>query len=219
MAPFADVFPVPPLGCNCSIIGDTESKKAVVVDPGGNVQVILEKLEANGLKCDKILVTHGHLDHIMGAEELKAATGASVVLHQDDLSLYNKVDEQCRDFGCPPPPPLPEPDAFISDGDVIEVGEGMKFEAIHVPGHTPGSTTYVFPHHNMCCVGDTLFQGGVGRTQWGGIPSLQGTSNGQQLIASIKFKLMTLDPNLKVVTGHGQGTMIGQEKATNPFIR
>mmetsp|Transcript_35199 Transcript_35199/g.76953 ORF Transcript_35199/g.76953 Transcript_35199/m.76953 type:complete len:221 (-) Transcript_35199:401-1063(-) len=220
MAPIIDIFAVPPLGCNCTIVGDSDSKRAVVVDPGGNVQVILKKLQDKGLTCDKILVTHGHLDHILGAEEIKEATGAPIVMHQDDLSLYQNVSGQCADFGVPlPKKPLPDPDVFVADNDVHEVAEGVKFKALHCPGHTPGSISYYFEDHNIVCAGDTLFESSIGRTSWDGLPSLQGTSDSQQIIASIKHKLYTLPNDVEVVCGHGGTTDIGTEKRGNPFTR
>lgn len=220
MAPFIDVFPVPPLQCNCSIIGDTETKDAVVVDPGGNVDVIMGKLEAQGLNCNRILVTHGHLDHILGATELKKRTGAVILINQEDLSLYEKYKEQCRDFRVRiPTEPLAPPDAFLADGDVVQFAPSMTVRCLHCPGHTPGSMTYYFEEHKLCCPGDTLFAGSIGRTNWAGIPSLQGTSDPQQIVASIKSKLLTLDSNTEVICGHGPPTTIGDEKANNMYLR
>lgn len=220
MAPFLDVFSVPPLGCNCTIIGDDESKEAVVVDPGGDVSKIVQKLEKNGFTCKRILVTHGHLDHILGATELKNKTGAAILINQNDLGLYEKVNEQCKDFRVPlPSKPLAPPDAYLADGDVIQWAPDLKFKCLHCPGHTPGSMTYLFDSHNVCCPGDTLFSGSIGRTSWGGIPSLQGTSDKDQIVASIKSKLLTLDPDIQVISGHGPLTTIGDEKEDNPFVR
>mmetsp|Transcript_115280 Transcript_115280/g.257588 ORF Transcript_115280/g.257588 Transcript_115280/m.257588 type:complete len:222 (+) Transcript_115280:81-746(+) len=220
MAPFIDIFPVPPLQCNCTIVGDTESKEAVVVDPGGNVKQIISKLEKAGLTCKRILVTHGHLDHILGATELKAATGADICMNQEDLFLYNKVAEQCRDFRvAAPEKPLAPPDAFLADGDVIQWAPDLTVRCLHCPGHTPGSMTYHFEQHKLCCPGDTLFSGSVGRTSWAGIPSLEGTSDKTQIVASIKSKMLTLDPETVVISGHGPKTTIGDEKATNMFLR
>mmetsp|Transcript_1917 Transcript_1917/g.5601 ORF Transcript_1917/g.5601 Transcript_1917/m.5601 type:complete len:221 (-) Transcript_1917:335-997(-) len=219
MAPYIETFPVPPLQCNCSIIGDTESKEAIVVDPGGNVQKIIDKLDAQGFTCKRVLVTHGHLDHILGATELKEKTGADILMNQNDLSLYEKVSEQCRDFGVPlPKNPLAPPDAFLADGDVVQWAADMTVRCVHCPGHTPGSMAYVFPQHNQCCVGDTLFAGSIGRTNWDGIPSLRGTSDGVQIIASIKSKLLSLGDDMTVVTGHGPTTTIAQEKRRNRFL-
>eukprot|EP00930_Biecheleria_cincta_P040077 TRINITY_DN27492_c0_g1_i1.p1 TRINITY_DN27492_c0_g1~~TRINITY_DN27492_c0_g1_i1.p1 ORF type:complete len:221 (+),score=31.48 TRINITY_DN27492_c0_g1_i1:41-703(+) len=220
MAPVIEVFPVPPLNCNCSVIGDSESKEAVVVDPGGNVDFIVEKLESYELTCKRILITHGHLDHIIGATELKKRTGAEILMNQNDLGLYEKVNEQCRDFRVPPPlTALAPPDAFLADGDVVQWAPDLTVRCLHCPGHTPGSMTYYFEQHKLICPGDTLFAGSVGRTNWTGIPSLQGTSDSQQIVASIKSKLLTLADDTRVISGHGEATSIGQERATNRFLR
>jgi hydroxyacylglutathione hydrolase len=213
-------FAVPPLGCNCTICGDTDSGDAVVVDPGGNVQEILAKLKEKNLTCKRVLITHGHLDHILGGGELKEATGCDIIMHQDDLGLYENVAAQCRDFGAPPPAkPLPKPDAFVSDNEVIKWAPSYSVRCIHCPGHTPGSTSYLFEEAGLLCPGDTLFKRSVGRTQWAGIPSLEGTSDSQQIIGSIKHKLFTLPDATEVVSGHGSGTTIGDEKRGNMFVR
>mmetsp|Transcript_20732 Transcript_20732/g.63492 ORF Transcript_20732/g.63492 Transcript_20732/m.63492 type:complete len:218 (-) Transcript_20732:408-1061(-) len=211
-------FAVPPLGCICTILGDSETKEACVIDPGGNVQEILARLAAHGLTCRRILVTHGHLDHVLGGRELKQATGAKIIMHQDDLGLYEKVAAQCEDFGVPAPEALPKPDAFVADGDTFQLS-GLTCRAIHNPGHTPGSTSYYFEQAGLCCTGDTLFRGSIGRTSWAGIPSLQGTSDSNQIIGSIQQKLMTLPSETVVIAGHGDSTTIGDEKRNNPFCR
>ncbi|KAL1530171.1 hypothetical protein AB1Y20_001098 [Prymnesium parvum] len=218
MSALVEVFAVPPLGCNCTIVGDAETKEAVVVDPGGDVSKIMARLQAKGLTCKRILITHGHLDHILGGRELKEKTGAEIVMHADDLFLYERVGEQCDDFGVPrPAAALPKPDAFVADGDTFALGSiGVK--CIHCPGHTPGSTAYLFDQAQLCCPGDTLFRGSIGRTNWMGIPSLQGTSDSQQIVGSIKSKLLALPSETRVVSGHGEVTTIGDEQADNPYL-
>ena len=145
MAPIIEVFAVPPLGCNCTIVGDTESLEAIVVDPGGDVERIVAKLRAHHLSCKRILITHGHLDHIIGATELKKLTGALILMNQNDLSLYEKVNEQCRDFRVPPPiEALAPPDDFLADGDVVQWAPELTVKCLHCPGHTPGSMSYYF---------------------------------------------------------------------------
>ena len=213
-------FAVPPMGCNCTIIGDAASKDCCVVDPGGNVDKILQRIAAHGLQLRRCLITHGHLDHVIGATELKQKTNCAIVMHADDLSLYNRVAEQCRDFGIPPPNhSLAAPDAFVTDEDVLQWAPSYTVRCLHCPGHTPGSTSFYFEQAGLVCPGDTLFRGSVGRTSWHGLPSLQGTSDAQQLQGSVRYKLMSLPADTTVVAGHGESTTIGREQAYNPFIR
>mmetsp|Transcript_34419 Transcript_34419/g.103001 ORF Transcript_34419/g.103001 Transcript_34419/m.103001 type:complete len:226 (-) Transcript_34419:410-1087(-) len=219
-SPFVESFEVPPLGCNCTIIGDRSTNDCIVVDPGGDSEKILAKIKSNGLTLRRVLITHGHLDHVAAGQALKEKTGCDILMHQDDLGLYERVADQCCDFRITPPKtPLPKPDAFVEDGTVIQWSPSYTVECIHCPGHTPGSTSYYFPECNLVCPGDTLFKGSVGRTSWYGIPSLQGTSDAQQLVGSIKYKLMSLPSETKVVSGHGEHTTIKDEQQYNPYIR
>ena len=201
-------FPVGPLGCNCSVIGDRLSGRALVVDPGGNAEQILALLNELNLKAVAIIHTHAHLDHILAAGEIKNATGAPIYLHEGDQFLWEMVEEQCARFGVPPVK-LPDPDHYLQDDHDLGCCGGV---AIHTPGHTPGSISFWFEEYKTLIAGDTLFQGSIGRTDLPG-------GNFDQIITSIKERIYSLDDEAVVVTGHGPNTSIGYEKMSNGFIR
>lgn len=203
-------FPVPPLGCNCSILGDPVTKQAIVIDPGGASSQILKIVQSLGLTVVSILHTHAHFDHFLASGEMKQATGATLCLHQDDLELWEMLEAQCRLFGvCYRPVPLPE--HWLSDEEKIVVG-GLEGVALHTPGHTPGSMSFHFPAEQLLLAGDTLFQGGIGRTDlWGG--------DYEAIERSIRERLYTLQEDTRVITGHGPETHIGVEREMNPFVR
>jgi glyoxylase-like metal-dependent hydrolase (beta-lactamase superfamily II) len=203
-------FPVPPLGCNCSIIGDPATKKAIVVDPGGAVEHILREVKAAGLTVTAILHTHAHFDHFLASSDLKRATGATIYLHELDRPLWDKLDVQCALFGVASAPAL-VPDHYIKDEDRVAVGE-VQGVALHTPGHTPGSLCFSFPSAKLVLAGDTLFRGAIGRTDlWGG--------DFKAIERSIRERLYTLDEQTRVITGHGAETVIGFEKDENMYIR
>lgn len=203
-------FPVPPLGCNCTILGDPATRKAVVVDPGGAVEQILKDLRELGLTVERILHTHAHFDHFLASSELKRATGATLCLHEKDKPLWEKLDVQCQLFGVPSAPAL-MPEHFLKDEDTIQVG-GERGVALHTPGHTPGSMSFHFPSAQLVLAGDTLFRGAIGRTDlWGG--------DFKAIEQSIRERLYTLDEQTRVITGHGAETIIGFEKDENMYVR
>lgn len=203
-------FSVPPLGCNCSIIGDPVTKQAVVVDPGGAPERILREVQQMGFTVSHILHTHAHLDHFLASSEIKRATGAAICLHQDDLQLWNSLELQCRVFGVSYVPALP-PDHWLADEEKVMLGE-LPIVAIHTPGHTPGSLSFYLPNDKLVLAGDTLFRGSIGRTDlWGG--------NYEAIEESIRERLYTLDDSTLVITGHGPETEIGVEKEMNQFVR
>jgi glyoxylase-like metal-dependent hydrolase (beta-lactamase superfamily II) len=203
-------FSVPPLGCNCSIIGDPVSKQAIVVDPGGAPERILREVRELGLTVTKILHTHAHFDHFLASGEMKKATGAVLCLHQDDLELWDMLDVQCRAFGVPYTA-VPPPDHWILDEEKVSVGQVTAI-ALHTPGHTPGSMSFHLPADGIVLAGDTLFRGSIGRTDlWGG--------DFDAIERSIRDRLYTLDDSTLVVTGHGPETEIGWEKESNQFVR
>jgi hydroxyacylglutathione hydrolase len=203
-------FSVPPLGCNCSIIGDPVTKQAIVVDPGGAPERILHEVQQLGLTVTHILHTHAHFDHFLASGEMKKATGATICLHQHDLELWKNLELQCRVFGVIYVP-VPAPDYWLKDEEKLLVGQ-VSAVALHTPGHTPGSMSFHFPGDNLVLAGDTLFRGSIGRTDlWGG--------DFNAIEQSIRERLYSLEDATIVVTGHGPETEIGVEKETNQFIR
>ncbi|MAD57663.1 MAG: MBL fold metallo-hydrolase [Porticoccus sp.] len=204
-----ETFPVGVLQCNCTIIGDSVTKLALVVDPGGDADHILDKLDELSLKCIGIIHTHAHFDHILAAGEIKKATGAPIYLNEDDFQLWKGLEQQCAMFGYPSEVKLPDPDYYIKDDHDLDCCGGI---AIHTPGHTPGSTSFWFEESNLLIAGDTLFKGGVGRTDFPG-----GDFN--KIQTSIRERIYTLNEDAVVITGHGQATTISDEKNNNKFVR
>ncbi len=203
-------FSVPPLGCNCSILGDPVTKRAIVVDPGGAHERILHEVRQLGLTVTHIVHTHAHFDHFLASGEMKKATGAILCLHQDDMELWKMLEMQCRTFGVSSVS-VPLPDHWLADEERLRIGE---FEAIalHTPGHTPGSMSFHVPTEQLVLAGDTLFRGSIGRTDlWGG--------DFDAIEHSVRERLYTLQESTVVVTGHGPETAIGLEKETNQFVR
>ena len=216
MKEILEIIPVGPFQCNCIVLGDSVTREAIVIDPGDQVQRILEKIKSHGLEVKSIVHTHTHIDHIGGTTELQKQTNARVLLHKDDLFLYEKMDAQAAYLGLPLSQvagPVP-PDAYLTDGQALEAGD-LKGEVLHTPGHTPGSCGFFFPRlreAGMLFPGDTLFAGSIGRTDlWQG--------DYDQEIDSIRKKYLTLPDETLVIPGHGSGTTIGREKRQNPFLK
>ena len=200
-------FPVGPLQCNCTIIGNRHTKQALVVDPGGDADKIMALVKEMGLSISLIIHTHAHLDHFLAAGEIKKATGAPLCLHKDDKMLWDNLETQCRMFGVPYKP-QPGPDQWLQDDEELPCEGGV---CLHTPGHTPGSMSFWFAEHKLLIAGDTLFKRSIGRTDlWGGDHST--------IMRSIKQRLMVLDEDATVVTGHGPETSIADELRHNPFI-
>lgn len=210
MSLIVESFPVGPLQCNCSIIGCTETGEAAVVDPGGNVEVILAALKKHKLTPKYLLHTHAHFDHIIGSKSMREQTGAVICLNKADETLYNKLTMQAGMFGFKAEDPLPV-DHYLADDEEIVIGK-QKASVIHTPGHTPGSTCFCAQDKDsILFAGDTLFQRSIGRTDlWGG--------SFEQIISSIKERLFKLDDSTRVITGHGPDTDIWSEKKENPFV-
>jgi hydroxyacylglutathione hydrolase len=203
-------FPVGPLHCNCTILGDEVTHEAVVVDPGDNIPEILSRLEKHGLTLRQIVITHAHIDHIGGAAQLKKATGAPVLLNQKDLGLLNIMEIQAGWLGVPTPEVAP-PDASADDGLAIGLAS-LPAEVLHTPGHTPGSICLFFPKQQLLLAGDTLFAGSIGRTDLPG-------GDGRQILRSLRDRLLVLPDATRVLPGHGAETTIGAERQSNPFLQ
>jgi hydroxyacylglutathione hydrolase len=205
-----ETIPVGPLQCNCTILGDLVSRKAIVVDPGGDAEILLERLVELDLQVERIIHTHAHLDHFLASGKMKEATGAKLALHREDLFLWDMLEDQCRMFGIPFEPP-PPPDQWLENEEEIDLND-LQGKALHTPGHTPGSMCFLFESQKLLIAGDTLFQGSIGRTDlWGG--------DFKKIEKSIQEKLYTLDEETSVITGHGESTSIGHEMRANSFVQ
>ena len=205
-----ETIPVGPMQCNCTILGDLVSRKAIVVDPGGDSEILLERLVELNLQVERIIHTHAHLDHFLASGKMKEATGAKLALHREDLFLWDMLEDQCRMFGIPFEP-APPPDQWLENEENIDLND-LQGKALHTPGHTPGSMCFLFESQKLLIAGDTLFQGSVGRTDlWGG--------DFKKIEKSIQEKLYTLDEETSVITGHGESTSIGHEMRANSFVR
>lgn len=202
------------------LVGCETTRKAICIDPGAEAERIVETLERFGLTLEAIALTHAHLDHVGGVAALKKLKPeAKINLHQGDEFMYQALPEQPTWIGVPraqwqalgfvfePPPPI---DEYWTDGQNYAVGE-LQFEVRHCPGHTPGHVVLYEQKEGVVFVGDVLFAGSIGRTD------LPGGSM-EQLLSSIRNKLLTLDDDVKVYSGHGPVTTIGEERFTNPFL-
>lgn len=222
-----EILPVGMLQCNCHIVGDPQTREAIVIDPGDDAARILEVIECHHLKVTAIVITHAHIDHVIGLRRVHAATGAPVYMHADDLGLYRILDVQASWLGWKTPEEAPI-DQLVREGDMIRWGR-HEAQILHTPGHTPGSICLYMPSDmpsaptganaakparsgtGQLFAGDTLFAGGIGRTDlWGG--SFEG------IIHSLKGKLLELPDDTIVYPGHGEITTIGKERDTNPFL-
>ncbi|HEY2662549.1 MAG TPA: MBL fold metallo-hydrolase [Caulobacteraceae bacterium] len=206
----AVIAPVTPLQQNCTIVWCVKTLKAAVIDPGGEVQRLLGAIENQGLTLEKIWITHGHLDHAGGTAALKAATGVPIEgPHRDDQFWIDQIEDSGRRYGMPDARSF-TPDRWLDDGDVVTLGE-TQFEVLHTPGHTPGHIVFFHREAQFAQVGDVLFQGSIGRTDFP-----RGDYN--QLIASITGKLWPLGGNVRFVPGHGPMSTFGAERQLNPFV-
>ena len=198
---------VGPLEVNCYIIGCEESMEAAIIDPGGDADKIISVIQNEGLKPEFIMNTHAHFDHVGAVRAIQEHFKIDFLLHKDDLFLIEHLDEQVMQFGLDRVA-KPEVNKFVKNGDNVSLGK-LSIKIIHTPGHTPGGVCYYVD--NNVFVGDTLFAGSIGRTDFPG-------SSYEQLIHSIKENLFSLGDSVVVYTGHGPSTSIGNEKTHNPFL-
>ncbi len=205
------VIPVTPFQQNCAVLWDDDSKQAVVVDPGGDVDQILAAIEKAGVTVDRIWLTHGHLDHAGGAAQLRQALSNVPIEGPDrrDAFLLQGLEEQGRAYGFALRNVTP--DRWLTEGDSVSLGE-HSFEVLHCPGHTPGHVVYVNRTARFALVGDVLFQGSIGRTDFP-------YGDHGSLIRAITEKLLPLGDDVSFLCGHGPGSTIGAERRTNPFLR
>lgn len=204
------VTPVTPLQQNCTVVWCTKTLKAAVIDPGGEVDAVLAEVARRGLTLEKIWITHGHLDHAGGTAEVKARTGAPIEgPHPDDQFWIDGIEAQGKAYG------MPEARGFVTDrwlhqGDTVTLGETV-WEVIHCPGHTPGHVVFFNREARFAQVGDVLFRGSIGRTDFP-------RGNHADLLNAITTRLWPLGPDVTFVPGHGPASTFGQERADNPFV-
>jgi hydroxyacylglutathione hydrolase len=204
------ILPVGRLQCNCSVFGDEQTREAIVVDPGDEIGKITEALERHELKVKAIVITHAHIDHVGGAQKLRAATGAPVYMNAQDAELLKMLDVQAQWLGMEAPERT-EIDHAAADGTVLELGPA-RFHVLHTPGHTQGSISLWIPQQEKLVAGDTLFRDSIGRTDLPG-------GDERQILKSIKTRLLELPEETVVIPGHGAKTTIGREKERNPFLQ
>ena len=205
-----ETFPVGPLQCNCTILGDEQTREAIIVDPGDEISRIHRRLTELGLTLKQILITHAHIDHVGGALKLKALTGAPIYLNEADLPLLQMMEMQAAWLGIETPETAP-PDEALTDGGQVGL-PSYPAQVIHTPGHTQGSVCLHFAPMKMVLAGDTLFAGSIGRTDLPG-------GNFEQIIDSIQSRLLGLPDETRVVPGHGPAPTIGSERRSNPFLK
>lgn len=194
---------------NCWIIGSRRTGEAIAIDPGDQPEEILALARDMGVRIKLIANSHGHVDHVLGVRGVQEATGARFFMHAQDLTIARQAPVvAARWLGGDDTPAPPDPDAFLADGDIVEV-EGVRLHVIHTPGHTPGSVC--FYTEGMLFSGDTLFQGSIGRTDLPG-------GDFQQIMRSITQRLLRLPDDTIVLPGHMLETTIKAERETNPFI-
>ena len=205
----AAILPVTPFQQNCTLLWDPTTLIGAVIDPGGDLDHIEKAISEIGMKVEKILLTHGHIDHAAGAAELKERLGVPIEgPHEADRPLLDALEAQGQAYGLPARPVTP--DRWLDEGDTVTVG-GHSFDVLHCPGHSPGSVVLVNRQQRFAIVGDVIFQGSIGRTDFP-------YGDHAALINAIRTKLLPLGDEFAFICGHGPTSTIGQERRTNPFI-
>ncbi|WP_288430078.1 MBL fold metallo-hydrolase [uncultured Agrobacterium sp.] len=207
----AGIIPVTPFEQNCTILFDEDTKEGIVVDPGGDVDVIVQTVSENGITLKEIWLTHGHLDHAGGAKELKERLSLPIIgPHEDDRPLLERIEVQAQKYGITGLQNV-LPNRWLKDGEVVSFGD-HTFEVYHCPGHAPGHVIYYNREQGFAHVGDVLFSGSIGRTDLPG-------GNHDQLLASIRDKVLPLGDEVGFICGHGPGGRIGEERRNNPYLQ
>lgn len=204
------IIPVTHYQQNCTVIWCEKTQCAAIVDPGGDVERLLAEVNALGVKLEKIILTHGHMDHVGGTHALVACTGVPVVgPHKEDLFWLEMLDKQAEMMGFSPEPTF-TPSRWLNAGDIVRVGDSV-LEVLHCPGHTPGHVVLFSREDKLAWVGDVLFRGSVGRSDFP-------RGDHQQLVDSIVNVLWPLGDDVRFIPGHGPMSAFGEERLTNPFV-
>ncbi len=205
------IIPVTNYEQNCSLLCCKQSNRAAVVDPGGDLSLIMDTAEKAGVEIEKLLITHGHFDHCAAAAELAEQLQVPIEgPHKDDKFLLDSIPEWCQQAGFPIGKSF-EPDRWLADGDSVSFGQ-QELQVVHCPGHTPGHIVFYHQAEKLALVGDVLFKGSIGRTDFP-------RSNHNDLINAIRHKLFPLGDEVLFVPGHGPTSTFGEERRTNPFVR
>ncbi|MCJ2138153.1 MBL fold metallo-hydrolase [Methylobacterium sp. J-026] len=209
--PRAGIIPVTPFQQNCTLIWDDATKVGAVVDPGGDLDRIEAAIREHGVQVEKILLTHGHVDHAAGADEMRERLGVPIEgPHRADKFLLDSLPETAANYGLGEARAV-TPDRWLDDGDAVTVG-GLEFDILHCPGHSPGSVVFVSRDARFALVGDVVFKGSVGRTDLPG-------GNHDQLIRAIMEKVLPLGDDVAFIPGHGPTGTLGEERVSNPFLQ